>query len=557
MRRIVPHRAIRAMAVLIAFSLALVLTTAPASADDPHEDPHPDEHHEDVPEGWLPYDGGLLLEPGAVPGATPLELAIGYFAEGSPAVKWRTDRDPLVAVCTVQANRPSWLTAIEFRESVVLGVEVWSEAEAAVGLDYTGDCPSSSWGQNNGANEIGWDDDRNVVREPAAGVTFGRWADRFVTRDFQETDVILDHTMEVSRRCLDSVVAHELGHVLGFGHSDRRGDLMFPSFDPEDEGTCPGRPSRAEVALLQGLYGTNLAPTIATTGLEQTVDAGARASISIAASDPDGDPITYTWTQSGGSSVGISVSGPSIAFDAPAEAGATLRFRATASDHFGHQASAEVVVRVADVQAAPTAAPYLEGLRTSADRARLALKFTEVSGATQYRFCATPTVFAVPSCQSVTTPLGEITWDTVLSTVIPGESLRVLTGGVRDVKVQACNSEGCVQDDQTQILAGGLRWNGHRVDYDYFAMTQDLGPGDNKFTIALVQNMTGAARTFQLYAGTEDTPLDTLMIECRNLIPGDVCVGFLAPGDAGHGTHVTIRSEREGTPAIENRIRVR
>jgi len=544
-----PYRAISGAAILIVFAAALALGSGTASAEEPHE--------HDLRPGWLLYDGGALLEPGAIPGATPLELAIDFFSSGSPPVKWRTDTSPTVSICTVQANRPASITDAAFRAAVTLGVQVWSEAQAAVGFNYTGDCASGSWSQNNGINEIGWDDARNVVRSPAAGVTFGRWSDRILSRDFQETDIILDHQLSLTSACLNSVVAHELGHALGFGHSDVRGDLMFPSFDPGDPSTCPGRPTTSEIALLTSLYGVNRTPTISSAGLEQNVAAGSRVAVNVSASDPDGDALTYTWTQTGGSAVSISPSGGTIAFDSPNQPGATLRFRVTVRDRFLHTATAEVVVRLIALDSPPTEAPYLEGLRFSTDRSRLALKFTEAVGATEYRYCATPLTFAKQSCQPVTTPQGEITWDTVLTAAVENEPMRVFTTGIRDVKVQACNTEGCIQDDATQILAGGLKWTAHRVDYDYFAMTQDIPGTSFKFTIALVQNISGATRTFELYSGSAADPQDTLMLDCGAVSPGDVCVGFLAPGDAGHGTHVTIRSERNTTPVIENRIRVR
>lgn len=544
------HRAFSSTAVLIVFVLALGATSGSVSAEGPHG-------ADDLPPGWMLYDGGALLEPGTLAGSTPLELAIDFFASGSPTVKWRTDLTPAVTICTVQAGRPASVTDVAFRDAVTKGVETWSLVEAAVGFNYIGDCASGTWSQNNSINEIGWDDARNVVRSPAAGVTFGRWLDRGFTRDFQETDVILDHQLSVSQACLDSVVAHELGHVLGFGHSDVRGDLMFPSFDPSDPATCPGRPTASEVAVLQTLYGVNRAPTISPSGLEQNVAAGSRVSVSVTAVDPDGDPLEYTWTQTAGPSVAISPSGGTIAFDAPAEPGASLRFRVTARDRFRHTATAEVVANLIALDAPPTGTPILDDLGTSADGKRLVLKFTEAVGATEYRFCATPPTFAKPSCQSASAPQGEITWDTVLTSAVENEPLRIFTGGTRRIELQACNTEGCIQDQVSEVLGGGLRWTAHNVDYDYFTMAMGDASSPSKMTIAVVQNLTGSARRFQLFAGTEGNLRQTLMMDCRAVQPLDVCVGFLLPGQGGQGTHVTIRSERAGTPAIEHRIRVR
>jgi len=548
-----PYRAFSSAAVLFVLCASLALSAATAAADGPHDghDPH------DLPPGWLLYDGGALLEPDVLPGATPLELAIDFFASGSPPVKWRTDLNPTIPICTVQANRPASISDVAFREAVTLGVQAWSDAQAAVGFNYTGDCPSGTWSQNNGINEIGWDDARNVVRSPAAGVTFGRWLDRLSSRDFQETDIILDHELNITTACLNSVVAHELGHALGFGHSDTRGDLMFPSFDPNDPSTCPGRPSAAEAALLASLYGVNRTPVISSSGLEQNVAAGSRVIVSVSATDPDGDALTYTWTQTGGPAVAFSPSGGRIAFDSPNQPGAMLRFRVSVRDRFLHTATAEVVVRLFALNAPPTVPPYLDDFGVSADGNRLALRFTEAVGHTEYRFCATPPTFTTPSCQTAAKPQGEITWDTILTSAVENEPERIFTTGARRVTLQACNTQGCAQDNVTEILAGGLRWTAHRVDYDYLAVTYDIPGTTVRFTIGVVQNLSDVPRNFQLYSGSVITPRDKLILDCGSVRPGDICIGFLSPSDAGHGTHVTIRSTRNTTPAIENRIRVR
>jgi len=86
----------------------------------------------------------------------------------------------------------------------------------------------------------------------------------------------------------------------------------------------------ARVTVEQG----NHAPT-ADDGPPQTVAAGALVTLDASASfDPDGDPLTYSWTQTGGPAV--SLSDPTTAnpsFVAPAVAGVTtLSFRVRVSD---------------------------------------------------------------------------------------------------------------------------------------------------------------------------------------------------------------------------------
>ncbi|HEV2107029.1 MAG TPA: PKD domain-containing protein, partial [Thermomicrobiales bacterium] len=96
----------------------------------------------------------------------------------------------------------------------------------------------------------------------------------------------------------------------------------------------------------------NQAP-IADAGIDQNVNEGASVGLDgSASSDPDGDPISYAWLQTGGSPVALSdPSGPTPTFTAPpvGPAGETLSFELTVSDG-ALSAIASVDVIVLDVE---------------------------------------------------------------------------------------------------------------------------------------------------------------------------------------------------------------
>lgn len=492
-----------------------------------------------------------LLRDGALP------LAIDFFTDsfGPPPARWAAADIP-VEFCTFQNNRPSSITADEFRDSVATAIRVWNDVEAAIGLLYIGDCPSGfRYEFENDRNEIGFDDNRAIVNGTEAGQTLGLWLEfpGSSDRNFVEMDIVLDEQPQpgVPLQCFQTTMTHEVGHALGYGHSDVDGDLMFPSFNPSDLSTCINEPSLLEQAKLQELYGVDRAPTVSASGVN--VDAGASVTLTASGSDPEGKTLSYEWAQLSGPSVDLSASGASVSFFAPPTTGVTLVFEVTAFDPFFHRGTATVSVAVAVADRPPTVPPSLLSFRRG-EGADAEILWESVTRASSYQFCSSSTLApSVVSCSDHDDPTVAIDWDTVLATKGVASDRRVLTTGVRDTSMKACNSQGCSREG-VGPLAGGLRWAAWDIDYDFFTLAFDVG--QMQWTVFGAVNVAQSKRSFEFYSGPPEDPLRTLVHRCGLMFPGAICIVVLFPEDE-HAAMTTIVSSAVGTPTVEHRIAIR
>jgi len=542
-----------ALATAAAFVAALTLLFAPSPV------------HADGPAaGAMPYDDGVLLTL-APSGAAADDLIeaqlLRFFTDcapgdvggcGGPPARWQRSSSP-VPFCTFQPNRPPGVTAQQFQDAVQSAALMWNTIEVAVGVDYRGDCTSGvRWEHNNGRNELGWDDARLVISGSTAGVARGTWQNlpafgAVTDRRFTEFDVVFKRDLSVPDRCLRSIIAHEIGHTLGLGHSDDPNDLMYPTFNPNDPNGCRSDASAGERTRLAELYGVNRAPTVRLDG-PASAFAGASVTLAAAATDADGDSISYEWTQIGGPTVALTASQSTATLIAPDAVGSALRFRVTAADYFLHRSSAEIAITIdlANVPPgiAPTLASFLPGSGGSV------LRWEEVPGAANYRFCAGV------DCSSMATAQAAVTWEVVLGAAGAPDQRRVLTTGARKTSLAACNSIGCSSQGDGP-LAGGVVWPAWGIDFGYIGWAYDVPAAGIRFTIGGVVNQSGAARNFTIYAGTASEPRARIVQNCGRVAAGGLCIGLLTPHQAGHGSVLTVVSALSGTPTVEQQIKIR
>ena len=157
-------------------------------------------------------------------------VAYGYtqkYTSGGRLVSWKRSQVDITVVRTDNCSCPSRTEVIS---SLERSAATWNEIPAAPHINITENSDSPEWGID-GINGVYLVQDWPFSFR-ALAVTLTTYNDD--TGELIDTDIIINGEMrfglsgERNRYDLDTVLTHELGHVLGLDESDVRGATMFP-----------------------------------------------------------------------------------------------------------------------------------------------------------------------------------------------------------------------------------------------------------------------------------------------------------------------------------------
>lgn len=241
-------------------------------------------------------DEGLGLGCGAV---EPGVVSVSYAARlSSTTIRYWIDA----------RSMPAALQLDEVRVAVREAASGWEKVD---GLDTSirfieDDEPDPLLKRDDGVVVIHWGDinsDDVATTSVSMVTTTGEWVSGADIRLDAQLEWTTTKRERSARRYLQSVLAHEFGHVLGLDHSRNAAAMMCT----EVAEPCQKQRQRAvslagdDVNGIRYLYGSNASPDIAGVNPEQAVvSPGEVVEIIVNATDGEGDELRYEWDKSGG-----------------------------------------------------------------------------------------------------------------------------------------------------------------------------------------------------------------------------------------------------------------
>ncbi len=274
-------------------------------------------------------------------------------------------------------------------------------------------------------------------------------------------------------------------------------------------------------------------------GSDQDVHPGDRVTLNGQANDPDGTITSYSWTQTAGPSVALQgKESPTLSFTAPdVSAETVLRFRLTATDNCGAEASDEVKVTVSPVQPPPpvTASISLDKVadRDKAgigDRITYTYTIRNTGEASLYNVRLTDNRLGEIALPTTTLSPGESIKATASMTVsaddLPGPLVNTASVTARTNDGRTVNAQASAQVELTPPGHAAVTIEIEALDSRGFPLSP-LSRIEVGETVTYVYRVTNTGQTRLLRISAVDDPLGPIPLDRTELDPWETAEGRL------------------------------